>query len=410
MIQEKQDNKPWTIKYTPKTSKDIQGHDEAIVAIKTFLLSYKNQSKKALLIHGTSGTGKTSAIHALAKELNYEIMEVNASDFRNADGIAATVGNASKQMSLFGRSKIILVDEVDGLSGSNDRGGIGALSSLIESAKFPIICTAADAYDEKIKPLVKVCQLIEFKTLSYLSIFQVLKKICEQEKISFDEIDLKSLARKSSGDMRGAINDLQSLVQETKILEKNAIEEVGDREKAESMFNALVKIFKATDAAVANSALDYVKEDLDHATLWIDENLPKEYTNPQDLAEAYLALSKADVYKGRIRKREYWRFLVYQTTMMTAGIAVAKTEKNREFTKYSPTTRLLKIWRANMRYSLRKEIAEKIAKATHASKKETLQNTLPFISIMMRKDKAMKAAFIEEFELTEEQTSFLIGV
>jgi len=392
------ENKPWTIKYQPKTVKDVVGHDDAVTAIKTFLVNFKNQQKKAILLYGISGSGKTCTVHALAKELNYEIIEVNASDFRNAVGISSTVGNASKQMSLFAKAKIILVDEVDGLSGTNDRGGISTLNSLIETTKFPIICTATDAYDEKLKPLVKVTNLIEFKTLSHLSIFTVLKKICESENIQFNEMDLKSLARKAAGDMRGAINDLQSLVQDKKILDKEAIEEVADREKVESILNALVKIFKASDAQVANSALDYVKEDLDHSMLWIDENLPKEYTNAKDLAAAYDCLSKADVYRGRIRKRE-----------MTAGIAASKQEKNREFIKYSQTMRLLKIWKANMRYSLRKQIAEKIALSTHTSKKETIQNTLPYLSIMMKKNKQMKDALINELELTDEEVGFLVG-
>lgn len=403
------DNKPWTIKYQPRSAKEVQGHDEALITIKTFILNYKNQEKRAVLIHGNVGSGKTCSIHAIAKDLNYEIIEVNASDFRNAEGINTTVGNASKQLSLFARGKIILVDEVDGLSGANDRGGVSALTSLIEKSYYPIICAATDAYDEKLKPLKKMCNFVEFKSPNYQVVYKILNEICSKEKISFNEIDLKSLARKAAGDIRGAINDLQSLVQDKKILQTEAIEHLGDREKVESMFNALVKIFKASDASIANTALDYVAEDLDESTLWIDENLPKEYTNPTALAAAYNALSKANVYKGRIRRREHWRFLVYQTTLMTAGIAAAKTEKNREFIKYSPTQRLLKIWRANMRYGLRKEIAAKIAVKTHTSKKETIQNTLPFISIMMKKNKAMKESFIQEFELTDDEVGFLVG-
>ena len=106
---------PWTKQYTPSKLDEIEGQDTAIEQLQEYVKNFKRG--KALLLWGPSGCGKTCSAHAIAKELNLEIIEVNASDFRNKDQIDATVGNASKQMSLFSKGKIILVDEIDGLSG-----------------------------------------------------------------------------------------------------------------------------------------------------------------------------------------------------------------------------------------------------------------------------------------------------
>src|SRR3989344_8935631 len=108
--------KPLTHKYIPKTTKEIFGQEDVIKQLNNFIINFKKQKKKAALIYGSSGTGKTSSVYAIANELGYEVIEVNASDMRNAEQINTKVGNAIKQQSLFSKGKIILVDEIDGLS------------------------------------------------------------------------------------------------------------------------------------------------------------------------------------------------------------------------------------------------------------------------------------------------------
>ena len=115
---------PFTIKYKPKKPSEIIGQDAAIKKLKDFVVNFKRQKKNAALIYGPSGVGKTISAHVLANELNLEILEVNASDVRNANEINSLLGSAVSQMSLFSKGKLILVDEIDGLSGNKDRGGL----------------------------------------------------------------------------------------------------------------------------------------------------------------------------------------------------------------------------------------------------------------------------------------------
>ena len=398
--------KPLTHKYIPKTTKEIFGQDDTIKKLKNFIINFKREKKNSALIYGPSGTGKTSSVYVIAKELDYEVIEVNASDMRNAEQINQKVGNAIKQQSLFARGKIILVDEIDGLSGHEDRGGIQAITKLIEGSAYPIILTATNPFDNKFSSLRSKSNMIEFKALDYLSIFKILKKICDNEKIKYEEDMLKALSRRAGGDARAAINDLQLLAQNKKELTKESLEELAERNKTENIMTALNKIFKTTDLKIAISAFDNVEEDLDEQLLWIDENLPKEYTKPQELAKAYEMLSKADVFNRRIKRWQHYRFLVYINALITAGIAVAKNEKYKHYVEYKPTGRILKLWWAKQKAAKKKEIAGKIASKTHSSKKEILKNTMPYLPVMFR-NKEMRNNIINYLDLNEEEIEWL---
>ena len=398
---------PLVHKYKPKSIKEIEGQDLQIERLKDFIINQSRQKKKSALIYGPSGIGKTSVAYTIANDLNYEVYETNASEFRNSEQINQKVGNAIKQQSLFAKGKIILVDEVDGLSGHEDRGGIQAITKLIEDSTYPIIVTAANPFDSKFSSLRSKSNLLEFKPLDYLSIFKILKRICEQEEIIHDDEVLQALSRRAGGDARAAINDLQLLTQDNKILSHQSLEELSDRNRTESIMTALNKIFKTTDLKIAISAFDNVAEDLNKQLLWIDENLPKEYTKPQELAQAYEMLSKADVFNRRIRRWQHYRFLIYINALITAGISSAKTEKYKNFVEYKPTGRILKIWWANQKAMKKKAIAEKIASKTHTSRKEILKNTMPYLPIMFN-NKEMRMSIIQNLDLSDEEAEWVV--
>ena len=398
---------PFTLKYQPKKISEIIGQDDAIKKLKNFVVNFKKQKKNAALLYGPSGVGKTISVHALANELELEILEVNASDVRNAEQINSLVGSAVGQMSLFFKGKIILVDEIDGLSGTKDRGGLQAITKLIEKSYFPLILTATNPWDYKFNKLRRRTEMIEFAPLDYLPIFEILKNICKNEEIKFEEIILKGLARRAGNDARAAINDLQTLTIEAKELTKKSLEELGERNKLDTMLNALFKIFKTTDPKVAIGAFDNVEEDLNEQLLWLDENLPREYTNPEDLAKAYDKLSKADVFNRRIKRWQHYRFLVYINALITAGIAVSKKEKYKHHVQYKPTGKLLKLWWAKQKSMKKKAIAEKIAEKIHSSSKEVIKDTLPYLQVSFKKNKKFREELIKELDLSIEEMEWL---
>jgi replication factor C large subunit len=196
------------------------------------------------------------------------------------------------------------------------------------------------------------------------------------------------------------------LTQYKKELTKEGLEELADRNKTDNIMTALNKIFKTTDLKIAVSAFDNVKEDLDEQLLWIDENLPKEYIKPEELAKAYEMLSKADVFSRRIKRWQHYRFLVYINALITAGIASAKREKYKGIVEYKPTGRLLKLWWANQKAAKKRAIAAKIAAKTHSSTKEILKSTMTYLPIMF-KDKEMGNNIINYLDLNEEEVEWL---
>ncbi len=398
---------PLTHKYRPKSSLGIIGQDSAIRKLNDFVVNFKRQKKKAALLCGPGGVGKTCAVHALAKDLNLEILEVNASDVRNAEQINSVIGSASGQMSLFSRGKIILVDEVDGLSGMGDRGGLQAIIGIIEKTSFPLVLTATNVWDYKFNNLRKNCEMIEFEPLDHDSLSNILKMICDKENIKYDEEVIRGLARRAGNDARAAINDLQTLTIEAGELTKENLENLSERNKTDTIINGLLKVFKSTDPKVAIAAFDNVNEDLDEQLLWIDENLPREYTKPEDLAKAYDKLSKADVFNRRIRRWQHYRFLIYINALITAGIAVSKKERYNHHVDYKPTGKLLKLWWAKQKSMKKKAIAEKIAERIHTSKKEALKNTLPYIQVAFKKNKKFREELSKELDLSEEEVEWL---
>ena len=390
----------FTQKYVPQKGSDIRGQEPAVQQLRHFIQNYRKQAYKAALVHGPIGCGKTSSVHALARELGHDLLELNASDLRDQENVSSFLGSALGQQSLFFLPKLILIDEVDAFSGKEDRGGITAVLKSIEKSSFPVICTANDPYEDKLKALRKSCLLIPFPKLDQRVILSVLEEVARQEGITAEAKALGSLARQADGDLRAALIDLQLCGVRKKVTFQEVVQ-LSDRKRTQSTLQALQMIFKSTSASTALRALDESAEDLSEVFLWLDENLPQEYTSVRALAKAYEYLARADVFQGRIRRRQHWRFLAFISPLLTAGISSAKEEKNTAFVSYKPTMRLLKMWQAKQKHARRKEIAEKLAPATHSSKKKAFQQ-IAYLKMALAQPEVEK-----ELQLTEEEKEWV---
>lgn len=393
----------FTLKYAPKNSSQIFGQQLAVSQLRDFITNYKQQKHKAALIYGPIGNGKTSSVYALAKELDYDILEINSSDLRKADAIRTFLDSALGQQSLFFKPKMVLIDEVDNVSGVKDRGCVPALIKAIQKSSFPVILTANDPFGSKLKALKKACQFIEYHKLQYKTISHCLQWVCEQEEIKFEEKAINSLARQVDGDLRGALIDLHTCSTNNEVTFEKT-QSLSDRKRTDSIINALRVVFKSSSVENALPALNDVDVPINEIFLWMDENLPKEYLDAKSLAKAYEHLARADVFNGRIRRQQHWRFLVYIYSLLTAGISSAKEEKNTEFVKYRRTMRLLRIWQSNMKNAKKKEIAKKLAIATHTSSR-VAREQIPYLQQIFRKGAGSEIA--EELELSDDEVGWL---
>ena len=338
--------------------------------------------------------------------MNYDILELNSSDLRNAENISRFLGSALGQQSLFFTPKIVLIDEVDNISGTADRGCIPALLKAIEKSSFPVVLTANEIEDSKFKALAKAAEVIQFHKLQYRTVAHCLQWVCEQEGIAFEEKAINSLARQVDGDLRAALLDLH-ISSQKKSLSFEDLSVLSDRKKTETILNALTVIFKSSSVETALPALENVDLEPKDVMHWIDENMPKEYISAQALAKGYESLSRADVFQGRIMKRQHWRFLAYINNLLTAGISSAKEEKNSEFIPYRRTMRFLRLWQAKMKNAKRKEIAVKLAAKTHTSTSVAEQQT-PYLQAIFQKNAGN--AIARELELTDEEADWLRGM
>ena len=395
----------FTTTYAPKTSAQVFGQQLAVAQLRDFITQYKKQQHKSALLLGPIGCGKTSSVYALAKELGYDVVELNSSDLRNAENITHFLSSALGQQSLFFTPKLVLIDEVDNLSGVADRGCIPALVKAIEKSSFPVILTANDIEESKFKALAKSSQVIPFHKLPYRTVADCLQWVCKQENITFDEKAINSLARQVDGDLRAALIDLQGSSHQ-KSLSFADVSTLSDRKRTETILNALMVIFKSSSVENALPALENVDLEPRDVIHWIDENMPKEYLSPKALAKGYEHLARADVFQGRIMNRQHWRFLAYINDLLTAGISSAKEEKNSQSIPYRETMRFLRLWQAKMKNAKKKEIAMKLAVKTHTST-SVAEQQIPYLQVMFQQGAGNNIG--QELELSDEEVDWLKG-
>ena len=389
----------WAIKYKPKNLKEFVNQKNAVLKFLNWLKKWK--PGRALLFYGPPGTGKTCLIEAFAIERNFEFIELNASDWRSKKQIEEILGQTINSMPIFRKGKIILIDEVDGIAGREDVGGVGAIIKIIKNSRFPIILTANDPYAPKLKRLIEYCELIEFKPLHVYDIEKRLTLIARKEGIKVDKKVLRELAKRSKGDLRAAITDLEIVSEGKKEVKINDLEVLGFREREKLIFDVLKTIFKSSSAIAAKISLMQADRDPEEVFWWIEENIPKEYEKAEEIARAFEALSKADLFRTYIVKRQHWKFFSYFSEMLSAGVALSKKEMYRKFTKYSPPTILKILGQMKKAKEIRENALGKLGRALHCSTKKVKSEFLPYLKIILSK-KEFERKILEKLDLSKE--------
>ena len=398
----------WTEKYRPRTLSQVVGHPTAIEQLEKWAEEWKygTPKVKAIALHGKPGTGKTTACYALANDMKWEVVELNASDQRTAKIIEKIAGSASKMGSLSGSKKLIVIDEADNIYGTSDRGGEKAVIELIKETRQPIILTANNFYDISIG-LRNSTKPIQFKSISTNTIMSILRQIADAENIIYAPGVFEKMADKAEGDLRGAINDLEAIsLGKTKLEIKDIT--TGDRDVQENIFKVLAKLFKGKDikdAYYSTFTIDQNPEDLIH---WIDENLPLEYTKPEDLERGYDYLSKASVFLGRVKRRQNYGMWKYASLLMTSGMVVAKSVENKIYVKYQSPTFWRELGQKKRFRSIRDSTAKKIGEKCHVSINNAKLELLPFFRVLI-KDERYALSIAASLDLNTDEIEFITG-
>lgn len=390
----------WVQKYRPESLSEYRGASSEKKELKTWAEDWE-QGDKPVLLHGQAGTGKTSLVEALAKDLDYEMVETNASDARTKGKLKEELKEATRQASFYGGKKIILVDEVDGM-GRSDRGGTSELSTIVDESRFPVVMTANDAYDSNIKTLRNKAKMIKLDSVHTNSIAAHLREILENEGIEYEDGAPKRIARQAGGQMRSAVNDLQAAAMGQEKLEVDDLKAISGRDSQQDIFQALKIVFKTTTASTAEDATDGLDEDPDTFLQWIRENVPREYERKEDVSEAYNWVSKADLFNGRIRRRQNWKLLKYLYKFATVGVALSKDEKYSGYTKYQYPSKISKMGSSMASRQKMDSVTSKMGEKLHISGRDAAR-TLPFISKLLDEYDNID----EFFEFDEDEVEFV---
>lgn len=402
----------WTVKHKPKSLAEVVGNKEAIQKFVDWVKSWERgiPKKRAAFLYGPPGTGKTVTVETLAKDLQMELVEKNASDYRTEDAIQRFAGLASQYGSLFGGKRIVLLDELDGLTGTADKGGVKATTDIVKTAQCPIVLVANNAYDPRFSNLRNYCLLIEYKKPLASEVMKHLKRICASEGIQADENALKFIAQRSEGDVRSAVNDLQALAQGKKRLTYDDVSWLGYRDRQETIFTVLKMIIYGKTCHGAKRAVDMADVDIDMLFEWIYENVPAHLTDPHDLSKAMDALSMADVYRGRIRATQDWSFTRYVIDYMTAGVAMAR--QNTEVHGWIPFKfpgRIGMLSRSKAEHAMQLRIGYKIKRRCHISAVRASKEVLPYLRIIFKNNTDMAAGLTRWLDLEAEMVEYLAG-
>ena len=400
----------WTEKYRPKKVAEVVGNKDSVKAFLEWMKSWEmgKPAKKAALLHGPAGVGKTSLVLAYGREYGYDVVEVNASDWRNEEKMKAVVGESSQYASLDGYSKkIILVDEVDGIAGREDAGGISALRRIINETRVPIVMVANNPWDQKLAPIREQSLMVEFKRLSKTAIIKRLKEICEREGIKVSDDVLSRLAERSEGDLRSAIMDLQAVAAGKNTLTEKDLEVLGERNRVKQVFEALRYIFYAKSIRGARAAIEGLELEPQTIYTWILDNAPTQITEPQELAQAFDLLARADIYFARIEKLQMWRLMKYAIPVMTGGVAVARRTPPKGFQKFTFPHKIRLFQQYKNEREIRQSIAWKIASRLHLSSYKAGKEMLPYIGFIISHADKSKLRIAEYFEFTDEEVEYL---
>jgi replication factor C large subunit len=424
----------WTEKYRPKSLDEVVGNERAIIELRKWANSWISgkPKEKAIILSGKPGTGKTSSALALANDFRWTAIELNTSDARNAEKIkkVATIGSINETFSDNGTfisshdggRKLIILDEADNLyeraeesykngNDLSDKGGKKAIVDTIKTTNQPIILIVNDYYSlikgggESLK---EMCKLIKFYNPYPNSIFNFLKRICLREEINVDQKVLQTISDRCKGDIRSAINDLQSLCLNRTQVDVKSLNVLGYRDREKEIFDVLREIFKTKNIKTIRESISHLDADPKIILLWINENLPLEYRDINDLVNGYEAISKADIFLGRTAKTQNYSLWSYSCDIMNGGVATSKTHEYPN-DKYNFPTWLRERKDIKINLETREIIAKKISKICHNSGKKSREFFLPYFTYMFRNNPHFAVRMKNKLDLSEAEIKYLLG-
>ena len=357
------------------------GNQYAIAALRDYAKAVsKGEKRRPVMLVGPPGTGKSLAAHIVAGENRWNVVELNASDYRDQESIDGLLGAASQTKTIFGARNVLLLDEIDELAPRFDRGASSSISNLIKVSKNPMIFIANDRWNQSITFLREAVDHIEFPKLAVQDIAAILADHVSRNGIVVSKEMVDLVANRANGDARCAINDITVLDG----AQPEAVDIVGLRDKKIDIFKTLDKIFFSNTYSAPMTAVTQSDVENDMLLAWLDENLPKRYKDSKDLDRAYRMLSDATMYFNNATRKQYYTYWRYMNVLMSSGIALSKDNYPDRAVRYTFPRRISELSKSKEARGKGKEIAEKLRRRIHTDMARIMKMEMPLIARMAK--------------------------